>query len=176
MSKGKVQKNGLGVNVLVSTTESNNRHYSHLNKSIKVEKVLSDDEILELWETVNEEDRIDLMKDWLKFREGYAVSNCKEHKNLACHSLEDIKMYMICILSMRCSEKQLKAYLCALSDWSGISDITDWATDSDNTATAIWLDKSMEFLTNKRRDLWVEYFKKELIKLEDYEKINALNL
>lgn len=99
-----------------------------------------------------------------------------EKKNIACHSLEDIKMYMICILSFKCSEKQQKTYLCAISDYCGISNIEDWATDSPNTATAIWLDKSIEFLNDGRRDLWIEYFKSELIRLQAFEILNNLNL
>jgi len=72
----KVQTNDYKVNVLVETTNSTNMHYSHLNKQVQIDKVLSDEEIIELWENRKVDDKLKLAKDWIKTQEGYATSNC----------------------------------------------------------------------------------------------------
>lgn len=76
MNKAKVQTNKYNVNVLVETKSSSNRHYSHLNKEVEVTKVLTDDEIVELWENRKEDDKLELAKNWIKKQDGYAISDC----------------------------------------------------------------------------------------------------
>lgn len=96
--------------------------------------------------------------------------------NIAKHSLEDIKLYMICILSGRADREHVLSYLCALSDFSGISDDSDWDKKSDLTATVFFVNKSMEFLDKQEWDNWIEYFKQRLIELENYELVKDLHL
>lgn len=75
-NEGQVQTNDLKVNVLVDTKNSSNRHFSSFNREVVVIKVLSDDEIIELWQNRKENDKLDLAKNWIKKQDGYAVSNC----------------------------------------------------------------------------------------------------
>ena len=75
MNTGKVQTNEHRVNVLVETKKSNNRHYSLLNKDVSVEKILTDKEIVGLWENRKKDNELELAKDWIKKQYGYACSN-----------------------------------------------------------------------------------------------------
>lgn len=79
-TKGKVQTNDYKVNVLVETVTSSNQHYSHLNKEVSVTKVLSDEEIIDLWKNrkVKGDDELELAKKWLMKEKGYAISNIKD--------------------------------------------------------------------------------------------------
>ena len=79
-SFGKVQVNNEMVNVLVETRDSNNNHHSHLNHPVLLIGVLSDDEIVQLWEKRNENDKLKLAKDRIKKQDGYAISNCVDNK------------------------------------------------------------------------------------------------
>ena len=74
-NNGKVQTNNEGINILVETTNSNNRHIWHLNKNVKGVKKLTDQEILDIWNT-SKKDELALAKDWIKKQKGYATSNC----------------------------------------------------------------------------------------------------
>lgn len=76
MSLGKVQTNDYKVNVLVETKASNNRHYSSHNREIEVVKVLTDDEILEVWRNRPDGNELELAKNWIKKQDGFAVSSC----------------------------------------------------------------------------------------------------
>ena len=78
MSSGKVQTNEYKVNVLVETTNSNNRHYSSHNRPIEVVKVLSDEEILEAWKNRTDENELELAKNWIKRQDGFAFSACRD--------------------------------------------------------------------------------------------------
>lgn len=76
ITSGKVQTNDHEVNVLVETKTSANRHCSHLDKEVTIDKILSNGDILEMWE--NREDKSDLLeiaKEWLMRQDGYATSN-----------------------------------------------------------------------------------------------------
>jgi hypothetical protein len=75
-TNGKVQTNGNKVNVLVETNNSDNKHCSSLNRRINVTKVLTDQEIIELWKNRKVDDELELAKNWIKKQEGYAVCNC----------------------------------------------------------------------------------------------------
>ena len=77
-NKGQVQTNEHKVNVLVDTVNSDNRHFSHLNRRVKVIKVLSDDEIIQLWKNRKEKNELELAKDWIEKQDGYAYSNCTD--------------------------------------------------------------------------------------------------
>lgn len=79
--KGKVQTNDYKVNVLVETESSSNQHYSHLNRGVIISKVLTDDEIIELWRNRKDNDELQLAKDWIKKQPNYATSNCEDKKN-----------------------------------------------------------------------------------------------
>jgi hypothetical protein len=75
-NSAQVQTNEHKVNVLVETKNSSNSHYCHLNRDIEVVKVLTDDEIIDLWKKRKRTDELVLAKDWVKKQDGYAVSNC----------------------------------------------------------------------------------------------------
>lgn len=76
MKNAKVQTNDYGVNVLVETNESNNRHCSNLNVDVNVEKVLTDEEIIEVWRNRDSGDELKLAKNWIMKQKGYAISSC----------------------------------------------------------------------------------------------------
>lgn len=85
--KAKVQTNDESINILVETTSSSNRHYSHLDKMVDVIRVLSDSEIIELWEQRKIDDnKLSLAKVWIQKQEGYAVSNCVDNSMLISYS------------------------------------------------------------------------------------------
>lgn len=67
---GKVQTSNYGNNILVETETSTNKHYSYLNFMVSVEKVLTDDEIISLWEQRDCDDRLELAKNWIKKQGG----------------------------------------------------------------------------------------------------------
>lgn len=74
--RNKVQKNDCGVNVLVETNESSNTHYSHLNFFVEIEKVLTDEEILQQYlKKSTKEEKLKSAKNWIKKQDGFAVSN-----------------------------------------------------------------------------------------------------
>lgn len=79
-TKAKVQTNNEKVNVLVETTTSTNRHYSHLNKEVLITEVLSNEEIIALWQNRKDNDILELAKNWIEKQDGYAVSNCVDKR------------------------------------------------------------------------------------------------
>lgn len=83
---GKVQTNENDINVLVETDKSTNQHYSHLNKLVNVTKILTDEEIIAIWETRSSLGKLEEAKRWIKGQDGYAVSNCLDEKNDIKHS------------------------------------------------------------------------------------------
>jgi hypothetical protein len=90
--KGKVQHNEHGVNVLVSTETSNNRHHSHLNFPVECE-VLTDEQVEEAYRKEFGSPSIKDMKDKLKTVDGFAVSNCTDQKELNYQSLVSFKKF-----------------------------------------------------------------------------------
>jgi hypothetical protein len=96
--------------------------------------------------------------------------------NKAKHSIDDIKLFMLCILSGRAEREHALHYLCALADFGDISNPIDFEVVSDLTATSFFITKSMEFLDRKEYDEWIEYYKQELLKREQYEIVNNLHL
>lgn len=96
--------------------------------------------------------------------------------NIGKHSLEDIKLFMICILCGEAEREYVLTYLCALSDYSDISYEEDFEKESDMTATVFFIEESMTFLDRGDYDGWIEYFKQQLIKIENYTLIHQLHL
>ena len=78
--KGQVQNNIHGVNVLVDIDKAPGSHYSGANRRVKVEKILTDEEIIELWEAREQNDKLELAKKWIRRQDGYATSNLKYKK------------------------------------------------------------------------------------------------
>ena len=66
-------------------------------------------------------------------------------------------------------------YKTILADKSEISSSEDFIDAGLNTTT-IFVEKSLEMFTNELYDEWIEYFKQELIKIENYELIIELEL
>ena len=62
-----------------------------------------------------------------------------------------------------------------LSDLSGISYTDDFENPSLNSTT-LFAEKSFNMFMNEQYDEWLEFFKKELLKLEAYELISELDL
>ncbi len=75
MPKNKVQTNDHGVNVLVEIEGGTSMHMSHLDFQVKNLEVISTEELLKMYDTLPEDDRIKAVKNFLKHKEGYAVSN-----------------------------------------------------------------------------------------------------
>lgn len=76
MANAKVRTNEYNVNVLVETNNSKNQNWCSLNEDVTLLKVLSDREIIELWESRGNDDKLELAKNWIRTQKGYAVSNC----------------------------------------------------------------------------------------------------
>lgn len=96
--------------------------------------------------------------------------------NIGNHSLEDIKLFMICILSGRAEREHVLHYLCALADYSDISYDEDWEKESDMTATMFFVNQSMVFLDLNKFDEWIEYYKGKLLEIENFTLIHELHL
>lgn len=77
--ENKVQTNEHGVNVLVETKNSSNRHYYHANKKVANVKKVSNEEVLQLFSEMYEratlEEKLEIAKSFLKKQKGYATSN-----------------------------------------------------------------------------------------------------
>lgn len=65
--------------------------------------------------------------------------------------------------------------LTELSDLSGISCAKDFENPTLN-ATTLFAEKSFNMFKNEQYDEWIEFYKKELLKLESYELILELDL
>ena len=91
-NNGKVQTNSYGINVLVETYNSSNQHFHHTNKRIEVLKVLTDEEIISIWENRGINDKLILAKNWIKKEKGYSVSNCNDETlNINSNSIVNYK-------------------------------------------------------------------------------------
>ena len=82
MTKGKVQTNDYGNNILVETTNSSNQHWHYTNKPVEVIKVLSKEEViakgLEVLQGKTIDEQYKALKRLLMQEEGYASSNCSD--------------------------------------------------------------------------------------------------
>lgn len=73
---GKVQTNDEKVNVLVDFDGSSNRHYSHLDFPVEVEKVLTNEEIIAIAEANKDsKEYLELCKSLVKRIPGYATAS-----------------------------------------------------------------------------------------------------
>lgn len=73
--RGKIQNNQYGINVIVETNNSTNRHIGP-GKTKELITVLSDEEIIEIWSKRKDKGELKIAKEWIKKQNGYAVSNC----------------------------------------------------------------------------------------------------
>lgn len=73
----KIQKNDYGVNVLVeSVLTPDSKHMSHLDRTVGDIKILTKEELLQIYDTiVAEDEKLEVVKNYLKKRDGYATSN-----------------------------------------------------------------------------------------------------
>lgn len=78
MERGQVQTNEHGVNVLVDTVTSDNKHYYHENFHVQCE-ALSNEQIKKAYLKAGGP-TIEDMKDKLKKEKGFAISNCKSEQ------------------------------------------------------------------------------------------------
>ena len=91
--------------------------------------------------------------------------------------MDEIKQLLLFLLlgGNNIKEEQLIHIFTILADLSEISDSEDFKNVGLN-ATTIFVEKSLEMFTNELYDDWIEYFKQELIKIENYELIIELEL
>ena len=91
--------------------------------------------------------------------------------------MDDIKQIMLFLLigGKEIKTEQLINLFTILADKSEISSSEDFISVGMNTTTT-FVEKSLEMLTNELYDDWIEYFKQELMKRENYEWIIELEL
>ena len=91
--------------------------------------------------------------------------------------MDEIKQLLLFLLlgGNNIKEEQQVHIFTILADLSEISDSEDFKNVGLN-ATTIFVEKSLEMFTNELYDEWIEYFKQELIKIENYELIIELEL
>ena len=91
--------------------------------------------------------------------------------------MDEIKQILLFLLlgGNNIKEEQLIHIFTILADLSEISDSEDFKNVGLN-ATTIFVEKSLEMFTNELFDEWIEYFKSELLKIENYELVIELEL
>ena len=91
--------------------------------------------------------------------------------------MNDLKQIMLFLLigGKEIKTKQLINLFTILADKSEISSSEDFIDVGMNTTT-IFVEKSLEMFRNELYDEWIEYFKSELLKIENYELIIELEL
>ena len=91
--------------------------------------------------------------------------------------MNDLKQIMLFLLigGKEIKTKQLINLFTILADKSEISSSEDFIDAGMNTTT-IFVEKSLEMFRNELYDDWIEYFKQELLKIENYELIIELEL
>ena len=91
--------------------------------------------------------------------------------------MNDLKQIMLFLLigGKEIKTKQLINLFTILADKSEISSSDDFINVGLNTTT-IFVEKSLEMFANELYDEWIEYFKSELLKIENYELIVELEL
>lgn len=91
--------------------------------------------------------------------------------------LNEFKSVMFLILLGEGSEGEKAERLAFIADKCGISDEDDFTPPlSKYTATAIFVDNSLNLLLEEEYDEWCEYLKEELEKIENYELLKELHL
>ena len=91
--------------------------------------------------------------------------------------MNDLKQIMLFLLigGKEIKTEQLLNLFTILVDKSQISSSEDF-NDVGMNATTIFVEKSLEMFTNELYDEWIEYFKSELLKIENYELVIELDL
>ena len=91
--------------------------------------------------------------------------------------MNDLKqiMHFLLIGGKEIKTEQLINLFTILADKSEISSSEDFFDVGMNTTT-IFVEKSLEMFANELYDEWIEYFKSELLKIENYELIIELEL
>ena len=91
--------------------------------------------------------------------------------------MNDLKQIILFLLigGKEIKTEQLINLFTILADKSEISSSEDFINVGINTTT-IFVEKSLEMLTNELFDDWIKYFKQELLKIENYELIIELEL
>lgn len=72
-----VQTTDRNVNVMVQCENGTTRHYSHYDFEVQDIKVLSIEELFEEFEKLSIEEKVSAIKQILKYKEGFAISNVK---------------------------------------------------------------------------------------------------
>ena len=86
--RNKVQTNDYQVNVLVECENSNSQHWSHLDFDVKIIKVFTNQELLDLVKQLPEANLVSAVKDWLKTKPGFAISSVEsKDKSIIYNSL-----------------------------------------------------------------------------------------
>lgn len=75
--KNLVQTTDNRVNVMVQCEHGTTRHYSHYDFEVQDVKVLSVEELLKEFEKLSIEEKVAAIKQALKYKEGFAISNVK---------------------------------------------------------------------------------------------------
>ena len=90
----------------------------------------------------------------------------KEIKNL---------LFFILLGGKEIKEEQLLTMFAELADSSNLSNENDFV-DVGLNYTTIFAEKSLNMFQEEQYDEWIEYYKNELLKTEQYELINYLEL
>jgi len=91
--------------------------------------------------------------------------------------MTDIKnlLFFILLGGKEIKEEQLLTMLAELADLSDLSNENDFV-DVGLNYTTIFAEKSLNMFQEEQYDEWIEYYKNELLKTEQYELINYLEL
>ena len=93
--------------------------------------------------------------------------------------VNNIKMLIFLILVGKGTEENKATWLAAIADKCGIAGEDDFKVLSEYSATAIFVDSSLDILENAQDndyDRWCNLLKSELEKIENYELLSELSL
>lgn len=91
--------------------------------------------------------------------------------------INEIKTAIFLLLLGEGTEQQKAERLAFVADKCGISNEGDFTPPlSEYTATALFVDKSLDLLLEEEYDPWCDYLKEELEKIENYELLKELHL
>jgi hypothetical protein len=84
-------------------------------------------------------------------------------------------LFFILLGGKEIKEEQLLTMFAELADLSDLSDENDFV-DVGLNYTTIFTEKSLNMFQEEQYDNWIEYYKNELLKTEQYELVNYLEL
>jgi hypothetical protein len=84
-------------------------------------------------------------------------------------------LFFILLGGKEIKEEQLLTMFAELADISNLSDENDFV-DVGLNYTTIFTEKSLNMFQEEQYDNWIEYYKNELLKTEQYELVNYLEL